>query len=812
MGGAAPSFDLTSRRWLPVRLLDGTEAEFSLREIYDRAGDVRRLVGDLPTQEFALLRLLLALAHDALEGPEDVEAWEELWESGEPFAPVAGYLDRHQDRFDLLHPVAPFYQVADLRTAKDEVASLNRIVADVPNGDPFFTMRAPGVERLSFAEAARWVVHAHAFDPSGIKSGPVGDPRAKAGKGYPQGVAWLGNLGGVLAEGDTLRETLLLNLIAADTGTLRIEKEDRPAWRREPARPGQAGDLDLGARPTGPRDLYTWQSRRLRLHYDAHGVHGVVLAYGDPLAASADMHRSEPMTGWRRSEPQQKKLGRPVIYMPQTHDPARAAWRGLESLLQAGSPAGAAQGRDAPQRLRPRALDWLARLSTEEVLPRGRLIRARTFGAVYGTQQSVIDEVVADHVTLPVVLLHERDLRFGQAAVSAVSDAEAAVNELGDLAAVLAEAAGAEKEPRRSAARDLGFGTLDGPYRDWLRHLAESDDPYRERRRWQRLVHRIVSGLGDQLLDDAGLAAWEGRVVQTRDGWRWLNDAFADLRFRTRLKKHLLDPSPLAAHAPGTPGALTSGVDTHEGPQVTTTASAPNSPPRWRPRRDVVGIAVSKHIAGLQTGYLNDRSASVATLARLRRGVGKSAHEEPDLWGLTGTEALHEECAGGRLPEDLLPQAEEAAHTALTLWSMHQQSHHRERMHVPGGLEFGAAVRRLMPSAEPDEPIRKRFVRAATAPSPAILAQRLRDIVVLLRRDGIALDYGLLADQLLEWQESGGPERVRRSWGRAFHSHRPQQAGGPSPGPDDPADPGHPGDPDTPTDPDDGTTNQKDTP
>jgi CRISPR system Cascade subunit CasA len=210
------SFDLTSRPWLPVQLKTGEEQLLSLREAFSRADEVRRLAGDLPTQDFALTRLLLAILHDALDGPQDTDAWAELWEEPDPFADVADYLAEHRGRFDLLHPHTPFFQTAGLHTASGEVSSLNRIVADVPNGDPFFTTRLPAAERLSFAEAARWVVHAQAYDTSGIKTGVVGDPRVKGGKAYPQGVAWAGNLGGVLAEGTTLRETLLLNLIAAD--------------------------------------------------------------------------------------------------------------------------------------------------------------------------------------------------------------------------------------------------------------------------------------------------------------------------------------------------------------------------------------------------------------------------------------------------------------------------------------------------------------------------------------------------------------------------------------------------------------------
>ena len=187
---------------------------------------------------------------------------------------MPGYLDKHRDRFDLLHPQHPFFQVAGLHTAKDEAAPLNRIVADVPNGEAFFSMRQPGPRHIGFAEAARWLVHAHAFDVSGIKSGAVGDRRVKGGKGYPQGVGWAGNLGGVFAQGSTLRETLLLNLISADNDFLQVDKTDRPVWRRPPVGPAPI-EPDLNEpRPSGPRDLYTWQTRRVRLHHHDGEVTG----------------------------------------------------------------------------------------------------------------------------------------------------------------------------------------------------------------------------------------------------------------------------------------------------------------------------------------------------------------------------------------------------------------------------------------------------------------------------------------------------------------------------------------------------------
>ena len=514
---APPSFDLVSSPWLPVQRLDGTVEELSLLDLFAQADDLRRLVGDVATQEMALLRLLLAVVYDALDGPAEIEDWEDLWLSPDPFAPLPAYLERHRGRFDLFHPEHPFYQVAGLCTAKQEVAPLSRIVADVPVGAVFFSMRHPGVDRLPYAEAVRWLVHTHAYDTSGIKSAMVGDEeRAKKGKVYPLGVGSLGNLGGVFAEGSTLRETLLLNLIAFEAAYERSEGhdggEDLPVWRRPPLGPGPRGEDSGGTHPTGLRDLYTWQSRRVRLHAENGAVTGVVLGYGDPLAPPAPW-KVEPMSGWRRSPTQEKKQGRVPVYTPRRHDPSRAAWRGLGSLLPARQRDTATGKRGEPPAALPGVAGWFARVITSTEIAPGRLIRLRLVGAVYGTQQSVVDEIVDDSVVLPVITLHEKNPVYGAAAVDAAHEAELAVAALGQLAGNLARAAGTHPLSPVDAARDLGFGTLDGPYRAWLKDLLAYPDPVTARQEWRLTVRRHVLRLGRQLLASAGPAADEGRIT-----------------------------------------------------------------------------------------------------------------------------------------------------------------------------------------------------------------------------------------------------------------------------------------------------------
>src|SRR5882762_2930104 len=166
------STNLIDRTWLLARGLDGRVNELSLLEVFRDAPRLTTLVGEVPTQVFAATRLLLAVLHRAIDGPGDIGEWKALWDAPElPIERIAHYLDGQRERFDLCHPSTPFMQVADLHTEKGEVSELAKLVADIPNGRPFFSGRLERDLTLSFGEAARWLMHCQAFNPSGIKSG-----------------------------------------------------------------------------------------------------------------------------------------------------------------------------------------------------------------------------------------------------------------------------------------------------------------------------------------------------------------------------------------------------------------------------------------------------------------------------------------------------------------------------------------------------------------------------------------------------------------------------------------------------------------
>ena len=199
-----PEFNLLDEPWIPVRLLDGTIADVGLLELLRRTTEIADLACELATQSIAIQRLVLAIAY-RVAPPRDARDWVRQWDEGAPTEQMIEYLERWRDRFFLFGGRFPFMQVADLRTAKEAVSGLEKLIADVPNGEQFFTTRhGCALACIPPSEAARWLVHAQAYDPSGIRSGAVGDSQVKGGKGYPIGPSWCGHLGLVWLKGKDL--------------------------------------------------------------------------------------------------------------------------------------------------------------------------------------------------------------------------------------------------------------------------------------------------------------------------------------------------------------------------------------------------------------------------------------------------------------------------------------------------------------------------------------------------------------------------------------------------------------------------------
>nr|WP_249368940.1 MULTISPECIES: type I-E CRISPR-associated protein Cse2/CasB [unclassified Actinomyces] len=147
-------------------------------------------------------------------------------------------------------------------------------------------------------------------------------------------------------------------------------------------------------------------------------------------------------------------------------------------------------------------------------------------------------------------------------------------------------------------------------------------------------------------------------------------------------------------------------------------------------------------------------------MAALRAAAAKAPGQSPEIWHLTsvpGTDGAGDE-----------PTREEwAVHTAMTLYAVHQQSR-TERMFQPGrGL--GHAARQLIGSPDDENPsARTRFNALVTSTTVAELRHHLRSLVSQLRSKSITLDYAMLADDLVLFQDPGRAKDVRLRWSRQY--------------------------------------------
>ncbi len=147
-------------------------------------------------------------------------------------------------------------------------------------------------------------------------------------------------------------------------------------------------------------------------------------------------------------------------------------------------------------------------------------------------------------------------------------------------------------------------------------------------------------------------------------------------------------------------------------------------------------------------------------LAEVRRGAGKPAGTVPQMWP-------------HYLPHDDRDMRRDAVlnaeHVCLVLFGFHQQSGD-EPMHVHSRT-LPAALRELRQSSRfqgREGALDAKVFAAVTATSLAEMQWHLRSLVSLLKTEKLGFNYSQLCDDLEKWQLPGGPDRIRRRWGRDY--------------------------------------------
>lgn len=509
-------FNLLTEPWIRVRLRDNTVREVSLTEALVSAQDYVDLAGEMPTQNAAVLRLLLAVLFtvfsrmDAkgcprpLEQSDDaLERWKELWQLRHfPAEPVRDYLEQWKDRFWLFHPTHPFWQVPQAKIGTEYgAAMLNGEMIESKNKLRLFPLYAgQSKEQLSYPQAARWLLSVNGFDDTSLK------PK---GKNLPSiSVGWLGTLGFIQALGDTLYETLMLNLTLLRDGR-ECWGENKPCWERETPRSGERTEVCC---PDDPAQLLTLQSRRLLLHRTGKIVDKAFALGGDFFPKENAF--AEQMTIWHTMP---VKKNEPVVFVPCRHDPSKQLWREFPAVFCQDS------GH------RPGVVCWIEKLQERrlKLLDPCRKVHFRIVGVLYGTQNH-IDDIFSDSLTFQAGLLDELSKQWTVRINREVQRCEDTAELIGTLCKELKLAGGLdynqvkgfmEVQKVTEDARAQFYFAVDQPFRQWLQAIdPEQDDPDEAALRWQAQARSIAERMGKQMVMEAGNAALKGHRILVDKG------------------------------------------------------------------------------------------------------------------------------------------------------------------------------------------------------------------------------------------------------------------------------------------------------
>lgn len=363
-------YNLVDEPWISVLTLKGVNKEVSLKEFFAGAQTYRSLAGETETQNFAVLRLLLAITqtvfsrYDANGKPfetlkdkldekmqqvreiseseyekhEDFlyDTWNEIWHRG-TFPEIIGeYLDCWHDRFFLFSSEYPFYQViretlmsyplkkAGQMPTQVLAKQINRTISESENKIALFSPRSEADNNkdiMTESELVRWLITFQGYFGTA-------DKRAyKIAEEMTKSKGWIYDIGGIYLTGENLFETLMLNTILDHPEIQYKFKIQKPCWEYT----GEqllAHYLKEGARPDNLAELYTNWSRAVSIDPDVDMEKPFSLEIVKLPEISHVNNFLEPMTLWQFN----KKGANRNKYTPRKHKQHEALWRSFGAM------------------------------------------------------------------------------------------------------------------------------------------------------------------------------------------------------------------------------------------------------------------------------------------------------------------------------------------------------------------------------------------------------------------------------------------------------------------------------------------------
>jgi CRISPR system Cascade subunit CasA len=502
------SYNLLKEPWLPCIDEQNRLVSLSLLDVITQAHTLKEVQGDLSIVTGALYLFLIAFTKNILDLQNEDE-WEELWKTGRfPQDAFLHYAKQWETRFDLFDADHPFYQDPRIGQREKDIKILPVGKSAEPRGISGLLMHlASGNNATLFdhsldelpswytpAEAAQLLIAWQAFSLGGMSSASISNDKYYKDSPFARGILFLN-------KGQSLYETLMLNLTSADHDPLKGQSVDRPTWEMDD--PFLTDQYD----PAGMLDFLTWQSRRILLipevFYGQIGVRSIFIAPGHGLVETF----SNPYHHNRIQQTDGKQSIRPMRFQ-QGH----SLWRDSAAILNV-----TAQNSESPL-----PIQWSANLQSGQILQK-ESIQVDLIGMCTQPGQKKVYFYAYETFLAPMAYLEESDLDYElekglELAEQVRSNLYLAVRDLARYFVVPMHDLDNVRTPSRDDTDPLMqhwnaehhyWSLLEPAFYEYLVSLPESDDALD---RWQRAIRKAartaLSITADQVgTDPAGLKA-----------------------------------------------------------------------------------------------------------------------------------------------------------------------------------------------------------------------------------------------------------------------------------------------------------------
>ncbi|KRL04349.1 hypothetical protein FD46_GL001476 [Liquorilactobacillus oeni DSM 19972] len=522
--------------WLKVIEKDtNQEKTVSLIKLFQNAHNYRELAGEMRSQDLAILRFLLAILttvysrFNAKNEPYDwltidestmqvsksvneddydqedendlFDTWKTLYQNGNGHFTeiVTNYLKRYEDHFCLFGE-HPFYQVTESeynffvpakKQIKDgkgsgtvAVKQINRQISESAHTPAVFSPKVGEFKNdIKLDELVRWLITYQNF------TGVTDKTKIKTTEKFSVSRGWLYQLNSVFAAGNTLFQTLMLNLVLVRKDKMYYPQ--KPVWEYESVE-NYVNKRKKQQIPDNIAEIYTSWSRILHIDWDQGGL-PTIFSAGIPMFENEDAF-IEPMTIWRID----KKTNRYKPAVKWLQSLGTAMWRNFGQYVNVN-------GSDDIHE--PGIVEWLNLLKNKGIIPYNfhlTLASAILISDGNATSQAPAAEVSDDMHINAAVLFDERNPDYWPKRIEDTIELTQVIGK--DFWRFAMTIGQIRNYDARSFANRLSskfYESLNEPFKAWLAHLTNHDDRERKIELWKETLRKLVLDAASQVIQSS---------------------------------------------------------------------------------------------------------------------------------------------------------------------------------------------------------------------------------------------------------------------------------------------------------------------